>query len=192
MSYMTDLKRAVGHGSAREGTRRHWSMTKSSVALLILLPFFLFTVGLSMSFSFAARESRGGTRAQLWSHVVRRSAVIYGLGFFMAAYPSFDLSTVRLTGVLARIALVYFVAASMVLVLTRRQLAMAGASLLVGYWALMTLVPVPGFGPGDLSPEGNLAAHLDRIILGDHMWRGGGGVYDPEGLLSSMPSVAFQ
>ena len=45
MSYMTDLKRATGHGSAREGTRRHWSMTKSSVALLILTPFFVFTFG---------------------------------------------------------------------------------------------------------------------------------------------------
>ena len=45
MSYMTDLKRASGHGSAREGTKRHWGMTKSSVALLILLPFFVFTFG---------------------------------------------------------------------------------------------------------------------------------------------------
>ena len=45
MSYMTDMKRAVGHGSAREGTKRHWSMTKSSVALTILLPFFIFTFG---------------------------------------------------------------------------------------------------------------------------------------------------
>lgn len=45
MSYLTDLKRATGHGSAREGTTRHWGMTKSSVALLILLPFFVFTFG---------------------------------------------------------------------------------------------------------------------------------------------------
>ena len=45
MSYMTDLKRATGHGSAREGTRRHWGMTKSSVALILLMPFFLFTFG---------------------------------------------------------------------------------------------------------------------------------------------------
>ena len=45
MSYMTDLKRATGHGSAREGTKRHWSMTKSSVALILLMPFFLCTFG---------------------------------------------------------------------------------------------------------------------------------------------------
>ncbi|MEM7752034.1 MAG: succinate dehydrogenase, hydrophobic membrane anchor protein [Pseudomonadota bacterium] len=45
MSYMTAMKRAVGHGSAREGTTRHWSMTKSSVALLVLTPLFLLTFG---------------------------------------------------------------------------------------------------------------------------------------------------
>ena len=45
MSYMTSMKRARGHGSAREGTKRHWAMTKSSVALIILLPFFLYTFG---------------------------------------------------------------------------------------------------------------------------------------------------
>lgn len=45
MSYVTDLKRAVGHGSAREGTNRHWSMTKSSVALLVLTPLFVLTFG---------------------------------------------------------------------------------------------------------------------------------------------------
>ena len=45
MSYMTDRKRAEGHGSAREGTRRHWGMTKSSVALAFLVPAFVFTFG---------------------------------------------------------------------------------------------------------------------------------------------------
>ena len=50
MSYMTDMKRAIGHGSAREGTRRHGGMTKSSVALILLLPFFLFTFGPMLGF----------------------------------------------------------------------------------------------------------------------------------------------
>ena len=59
--------------------------------------------------------------------------------------------------------------------------------LLLGYWAVMTLVPVPGWGPGDLAPEGNLAAYLDRMILGDRLWRD---TWDPEGLLSTLPAVA--
>ena len=156
----------------------------------LVFPFFLFGVGVSMSFSFAARTGRGSSRAALWRHVVRRSAVLYLLGLFMAAYPGFDFATVRLTGVLARIALVYLVAATLVLLLPRRAVAAVAALLLVGYWGLLALAPVPGFGPGDLSPEGNVAAYLDRLILGAHIWQGGGGVYDPEGLLSTLPAVA--
>ena len=64
---------------------------------------------------------------------------------------------------------------------------MLAVGLLFGYWALLTLVPVPGFGPGDLSPEGNLGAYLDRMILGDRLWER---IWDPEGLLSTLPAVA--
>ncbi len=155
----------------------------------LVFPFFLLGVGVSMSFSFAARTAREGSRAALWRHVLRRSAILYLLGFLMAAYPSFDFATVRLTGVLARIALAYLAAATAVLLLPRRAVLAATAILLAGYWALLALAPVPGFGPGDLSPEGNLAAYLDRLILGAHIWQGGGGVYDPEGLLSTLPAV---
>ena len=61
--------------------------------------------------------------------------------------------------------------------------------LLLGYWALMALVPVPGFGPGDLGKESNLAAYIDRALLGPHIWRAAK-VYDPEGVLSTIPAVA--
>ncbi len=156
----------------------------------LVFPFFLFAVGVSLSFSFAARTARGGSRRDLWTHVARRALIIYGLGLFMAAFPGFDLTTVRLVGVLARIALVYLVVGTLVLFLARRTVCAVMLALLFGYWALMSWVPVPGFGAGDLSPEGNLAAYLDRMILGVHMWSGGGGIYDPEGLLSTLPAVS--
>jgi len=156
----------------------------------LVFPFFLFGIGVSMSFSFAARTARGDSRAALWRHVAKRSLIIYGLGIFLAAYPSFDLSTVRLTGVLARISWAYLASATLVLFLTRRALVIVAAACLAGYWALLALLPVPGFGAGDLSPEGNLAAWLDRALLGVHIWRGAGGVYDPEGLLSTVPAVS--
>ncbi len=156
----------------------------------LIFPFFLFGVGVSMSFSFASRMARGGSRRDLWRHVALRALIIYGLGLFMAAYPRFDFGTVRLVGVLARIGLVYLVAGTLVLFLSRRAVFAVMLALLAGYWALMSWVHVPGFGAGDLSPEGNLAAHLDRLLLGVHMWSGGGGVYDPEGLLSTVPAVA--
>lgn len=156
----------------------------------LVFPFFLFGIGVSMSFSFAARTARGDSRAALWRHVVQRSLIIYGLGIFLAAYPGFDLSTVRLTGVLARISWVYLAAGTLVLFLTRRALVIVAALCLSGYWAMLALLPVPGFGAGDLSPEGNLAAYLDRLLLGVHIWQGAGGVYDPEGLLSTIPAVS--
>ena len=156
----------------------------------LVFPFFLFGIGVAMSFSFAARTARGDSRRTLWGHVAKRALILYGLGLFMAAYPRFDFATVRLVGVLARIAMVYLVAGTLVLFLSRRTVFAAMLALLAVYWALLAWVPVPGFGAGDLSPEGNLGAYLDRMILGVHMWSGGGGVYDPEGLLSTLPAVS--
>ena len=156
----------------------------------LVFPFFLFGIGVAMSFSFAARTARGDSTGVLWGHVAKRALILYGLGLFMAAYPRFDFATVRLVGVLARIAMVYLVAGTLVLFLSRRAVFAAMLAFLAAYWALLAWVPVPGFGPGDLSPEGNLGAYLDRIILGVHMWSGGGGIYDPEGLLSTLPAVS--
>ncbi len=156
----------------------------------LVFPFFLFGIGVAMSFSFAARTARGDSRRTLWGHVAKRALILYGLGLFMAAYPRFDFATVRLVGVLARIAMVYLVAGTLVLFLSRRTVFAAMLALLAVYWALLAWMPVPGFGAGDLSPEGNLGAYLDRMILGVHMWSGGGGVYDPEGLLSTLPAVS--
>ncbi len=156
----------------------------------LVFPFFLFAIGVAMSFSFAARTARGDARSHLMRHVATRALILYGLGFLGAAWPSFDLDTVRLVGVLARIAMVYLVAGALVLFLSRRAIFATMLGLLFGYWALMALVPVPGFGAGDLSAQGSLASWIDRAVLGPHMWSGGGGVYDPEGLLSTLPAVA--
>ena len=156
----------------------------------LVFPFFLFAIGVAMPFSFAAREARGDSRARLWRHVLVRALILYGLGLFMTAVPRFDFATVRLVGVLARIAMVYLVAGTLVLFLSRKIVFALMLAFLFVYWALMALVPVPGFGAGDLSAEGNLAAWLDRMILGPHMWSGGRGVYDPEGLLSTLPAVS--
>jgi predicted acyltransferase len=99
------------------------------------------------------------------------------------------MSTVRVPGVLQRIAVCYLVVALLYLVMGWRTQAALGAALLLGYWAAMTLVDVPGFGAGNLGQEGSLAAFVDRALLGPHIWRAGR-VYDPEGVLSTGPAVA--
>jgi predicted acyltransferase len=153
----------------------------------LIFPFFLFIVGVAIPFSFGKRLARGDSRRDLFLHILRRSLILFGLGLFMAAFPFFDnLDRLRIMGVLQRIGIVYLVAAPAFLFLGRKGRGALAVGLLLGYWALLFLVPVPGFGPGDLSPEGNLGAYLDRMILGDRLWRAD---WDPEGLLSTLPAI---
>ena len=167
----------------------------------LVFPFFLFIVGVSMVFSFAARIERGATPAQLARHVLVRSAVIFAVGLFLHGFPYFRLATIRIPGVLQRIAVCYLFAALIVLAVRRRSLARAATvrdaapivavilGLLVGYWALMTFVPVPGYGAGNLTPQGNLAAYIDRALLSGHLWSQTR-TWDPEGILSTLPAIA--
>ena len=156
----------------------------------LIFPFFLFIVGVAMPISYGKRLARGSSKAQLRGHALKRSLIIFGLGTFMALFPFFDQwSTLRIMGVLQRIGVVYLLASLIYLAFGPRGRWGWTAVLILSYWALMTLVPVPGFGPGDLLPEANLGAFVDRAVLGqEHLWRGD--PWDPEGLLSSIPAVA--
>jgi predicted acyltransferase len=154
-----------------------------------IFPFFLFIVGVSMAISFERRRSQGATRRELLLHAVTRGLIIFGIGLALNAlsYFLFHRQHLRIPGVLQRIGLVYLVASVIFLLLGRRGAIATAAALLLGYWALMMLVPVPGYGTGRLDVEGNLAAYVDRAVLGAHTWKPG---WDPEGPLSTIPAVA--
>lgn len=141
-----------------------------------------------MAFSFASRQARGDTRSLLLRHTLQRALIIFAIGFFLAAFPYFRLSTVRIPGVLQRIAVVYLLASAISLWTDWRGRLATAVVLLGIYWAAMTLIPVPGFGAGNLSPDGNLAAFIDRKLLYEHLWVTHR--WDPEGLLSTLPAVA--
>ncbi len=147
----------------------------------LIFPFFLFIVGVSITL---AKRSSASTAT-----IARRAALIFALGMLLALYPRFDVSTVRIPGVLQRIALCYLVVAvfnkwirqspnrgrhSVWYTLT------AAAVLLLGYWALIFR---------DLTPDGNLGAAIDRAVFGPHLWRQSR-TWDPEGLLSTVPAIA--
>jgi len=156
----------------------------------LVFPFFLFIVGVSITLALSRRAEAGGSKRDLYVKIVRRSLIIFGLGLLLAGIPNFDLSTIRIPGVLQRIAVCYLCAALIFLNTDWRKQAYTAAALLLGYWALMTLVPVPGYGVGDLgSKEWNLAAYVDRAFFGRHVWSQAK-VYDPEGILSTLPAVA--
>ena len=145
----------------------------------LIFPFFLFIVGMALNFS---RRTSG-------LEAIRRALILFALGLFMAAFPFFELRTVRIPGVLQRIAVCYLVAWAIHRHLKWKGQALVAAGLLVFYYLLLTQVPVPGESGPNLEPERNLTAHLDRLLLGGHLWRQTK-TWDPEGLLSTLPAIA--
>ncbi len=158
----------------------------------LVFPFFLFIVGVSLVYSFQSRVSKGESRGFLMKHVVRRTAIIFGIGLALNGFPYYHLSTLRIAGVLQRIALCYLFAAILTLYAGTRTRIAAIVALLAGYWFLMTHVSVPGYGlPGRdipvLDPDANLTAYIDRWLMSGHLYEG---TRDPEGLLSTLPAIA--
>jgi predicted acyltransferase len=156
----------------------------------LVFPFFLFIMGVALEFSLASRRNAAAsvtTSRPLMRHVIYRTLIIFALGVFLHLAPFFHFRTMRILGVLQRIALCYFFAALLTLKTGLRTRIAVVAALLLGYWALMTLVPVPGYGAGHLDPEGNLAAYIDRALMSGHLWKPR---WDPEGWLSTLPAIA--
>jgi predicted acyltransferase len=158
-----------------------------------VFPSFLFIVGVAIVFSFRARLERGESRSHLFAHTLKRGAILFAIGVFLNGFPNhYDPATLRIEGVLQRIALGYVAAAAFVLWSDWRVWALAAFTCLAGYWVLMRFVPVPGYGvPGRdipfLDPDRNLVAWLDRKLFMGHLYEG---TRDPEGLLSTIPAVA--
>jgi predicted acyltransferase len=158
----------------------------------LVFPFFLFIVGVAMTFSFGKLLSRGAGRGELLAKAGKRAAILFLLGLSIAAFPwwQLDLSTLRIPGVLQRIAIAYLVATPLLLWLGRRGRILATLALLLGSWAVMRFVPVPGVGAGIWEPGRDIGSYLDRLIFGTaHLWSSSR-TWDPEGLLSTLPSVA--
>ncbi len=161
----------------------------------LIFPFFLFIVGVAMTYSFGKMFEKGIPKTEIYKKVFKRSAILFAIGLFMAIFPVvrfdplrlYDFSSMRIMGVLQRIALCYLFASIVYLEFRKiRTQVFWVIGLLAGYWLLMSTVPVPGHGAGDLSREGNLAAYIDQLVMADHLWKTG---WDPEGLLSTIPAI---
>jgi predicted acyltransferase len=152
----------------------------------LVFPFLLFAMGAAVPFALERRRSTRRVRR----HVLRRAALLFLFGLLLNAIetpPPLHLAAFRIPGVLQRIALVYAAVAALTERLPWRTQAAIVVGILLGYWALLTLVPVPGYGGGVLTPEGNLASYIDRALLGGHLLTP---LFDPEGLLSTLPAIA--
>ncbi|MEC4814017.1 MAG: DUF5009 domain-containing protein [Scytonema sp. PMC 1069.18] len=165
----------------------------------LVFPFFLFIVGVAMPFSLSKyTTSQNRPTAAVYWRIFRRGSLLFAFGLLLTLSSlildwlfkgvSPDFSTMRIMGVLQRIGLAYVLAALAVLNFSRRGLWILAAVLLIGYWIAMQLIPVLGYGAFNLTPEGNLGAYIDRLILGtQHLYKGG--PFDPEGLFSTLSAT---
>ena len=182
----------------------------------LIFPWFLFIVGITTVLSMESRRARGHGMPELTRQILRRGAIIFLLGLLLSWFPGYTwgaipgnpdptflervtdrLLNTRIPCVLQRSALAYTVAGLLIIRLSPRQQLGAAAALLLGYWGVMTLLPVPDSGVMGWrtldDPSGNLAAWLDRALLdwgslGNHLWVSSR-TWDPEGLLSTIPAV---
>ena len=163
----------------------------------LIFPFFLFIVGITTHLSLDARRARGDDEGMLVRQVLRRGGIIILLGLFLSGFPfiptlGFDPSTMRIPGVLQRIGVAYIAAGLLTLRTSARTQLIVVTALLLGYWAVMTLIPVPGTGAVGAvalaTPDASLAAWVDRTVLGNHLWRVSK-TWDPEGILSTLPAI---
>jgi predicted acyltransferase len=155
----------------------------------MVFPSFLWIVGVAITLSLGKRIADGVPKSRLFLQVLRRACVIFGLGLISYAPPHFDLHTQRVLGVLQRIAICYLIAAAIYLTTRWRTQVVWIVTLLVSYWLIMMLVPVPDYGAGDLAERHNIANYVDARVLGAHNYRHTKD-WDPEGLISTLPSIA--
>lgn len=158
----------------------------------LVFPSFVFLMAISIVLSFSSRLKRGETRRQIALHAVKRSLILFAIGVFLNGVPEFHLASWRIEGVVQRIALCYLAAGILFLWSDKRGIVISAVVCLLGYWALLRLVPVPGLGlPGRdipvLAPDLNLTDWVDRALFSGRLYNG---TRDPEGVLSTIPAIA--
>ena len=180
-----------GSGKYSYGQLQHslwngWTLTD------LVFPSFLFIAGISIVFANEARLARGASKTSLRLHVLRRALILFCLGLVVNGFPFFHLGTLRIYGVLQRIAVCFLLASLLYLWNSRAWVAITGVVVaLFGYWILMRWVPIPGIGVPThdvplLDPNQNWVAYLDRRIFPGRLYEQ---VRDPEGLLSDIPAM---
>jgi len=158
----------------------------------LIFPLFIFIAGVSMPYSFGSQLERGGinpsvVRKRIYFSLIKRTLILIVFGMVVNGALAFKgYPDTRFASVLGRIALSCFFAAIIFLNCNLRGQIVWLLGILIGYWVAMMTIPVPGFGSGVLSPEGNLAAYIDRVLLPGKLHRT---VYDPEGIFSTVPAI---
>lgn len=154
----------------------------------IIFPLFLFLAGLSLPFSMAKQSSMGYSRWKMTRKFLRRGFMLVFLGVLYNGLLQFDFDNLRYASVLGRIGLAWMLASLSYLWLGKRWSAVLAVVILLGYWALLSLVPAPDApaGASPFSMEGCLVGYVDRLLLPGVLHSG---IHDPEGILSTLPAI---
>lgn len=151
----------------------------------VIFPFFLFIVGVSIVLAYTRRLRENESRRKIMLKILQRTILIFGIGLLLNLGQD-GFGNLRITGVLQRIAVVFFFGVLLFLYTGFRTQIILGSAILMLYWLAMKLVPVPGIGTGILEPGQNLAAWIDTQWLPGRMFRE---TWDPEGILSTLPAI---
>ena len=164
----------------------------------LVFPFFLFMAGVSIVYAMEKRKEAVQDHSKLIWHAFKRMLnlllINYGVHIlFQFLKGDFNigniLGEIRIPGVLPRIAVVYFICTVVYLKTTAKTRVWLFAGCLIGYYLIMTCIPVPGVGYANLNPATNLGAWLDRLVFGTkHLWTESR-VWDPEGILGTIPAI---
>ncbi|NLR92695.1 acyltransferase family protein [Flammeovirga agarivorans] len=155
----------------------------------LVFPFFLFIVGVSISFSMTKVKQDPVKKNLAMRKGIWRGVKLIGIGLFLGLFPFFNFAEMRIPGVLQRIGLVFIFASAMFLYLSERNIFILFLVIMLGYWGMITLIPVPSYGAPNLDdPNGVISAYIDNIILNGHMWSGTK-TWDPEGLVTTLPAI---
>jgi len=164
----------------------------------MVFPFFLFIVGVSITLSFAGRIERGAGAKELFGKILKRSILIFTVGMLLGGFPFVQLTdegikwigfaNVKFPGILPRIAIVYFISSLIFINTKPKTIAIIAGGILLFYWGLLTLVPVPELGYASVEPGKNIVYYFDKLLLSG-IFPKSVSADDSGGLLSALPAV---
>ncbi len=150
-----------------------------------IFPAFIWITGVAMVFSLTKRLELGRNKETITLQILRRSIILFLLGVFLYNFPFYHFSSIRILGILQRIALCYLIGGTIFLWTTIRKQIVFICLLLIGYWILLKFVSIPGFGAG-IEQNGNIVQYVDLILLKGHLWSP---MWDPEGIVSTLGAI---
>ncbi|MGE5416610.1 MAG: acyltransferase family protein [Acidobacteriota bacterium] len=185
-SGLVDLNLPLSSGIAHQLSHSKWN---GFTFYDLIFPLFVFITGVSSAISLKKRMEREYDSKEVVMHIIKRTVILFLVGIIYYDQITFPphLGRIRIMGVLQRIAICYFFASILILYTKPKVQAFAVASILIGYWAIMRFVPVPGHGAGIWTEQQNLARYIDNLWLPGRLFYGG---WDPEGLLTTIPAIA--